>query len=447
MTTTMPENFPKIISDMLSALTDTFPEYAFMWQKWTMDEMLLSPEMNPDDKIRSLFDYCTTVYPARFFDIIYQNEEMFKLPSNETMFLPDVDFTIFFDCKDITQSTKQTLWKYLQLMLFTISGSINDKSNFGDAAKKFESIDQNDLHEKIVDTIKGMSEFFNTSESSVEKDLSGNNVDNNNSESGAKSTNIPDIFGLGDGVFNSDGGDVHEHLKGLFDGKIGSLAKDLAEDISKDFSSILGDDTSDIKTSKDILHRLMKNPAKISELVKTIGVKLTNKMDSGEVSQDELMKEAMGLIGKFKDMGDGNNQFGEIFKNISKMAGMPNIPKMPTNDNDMDLTMGGPVFKKPSNHGSMRDKLKARLIQKQQAMQNIIPEQVKSPVVSSSDVLNQNSSESNGYNIRSTGVSNNYVFSLDDSDKQLTSGIEDRISDEGEQLKPKKKNNKKKKNK
>ena len=32
-----------------------------------------------------------------------------------------------------------------------------------------------------------------------------------------------------------------EHLKGMFDGKIGTLAKELAEEISGDFQNILGD--------------------------------------------------------------------------------------------------------------------------------------------------------------------------------------------------------------
>ena len=62
---------------------------------------------------QNLFDYCKTVYPERFFDILYQNEEVFTNDSN-TCFLPQIDFAqLYFDTTSV--QTKETLWKYLQL--------------------------------------------------------------------------------------------------------------------------------------------------------------------------------------------------------------------------------------------------------------------------------------------------------------------------------------------
>ena len=61
----------------------------------------------------------------------------------------------------------------------------------------------------------------------------------------------------------------------------------------------------------------MKNPKKMMGLIKTIGEKIKTKMDSGDISKDELMGEASELLSKMKEMG-GGKQFNSILK---KMAG------------------------------------------------------------------------------------------------------------------------------
>jgi hypothetical protein len=48
-------------------------------------------------------------------------------------------------------------------------------------------------------------------------------------------------------------------------------------------------------------------------------------MKSGDISQDELMKEATEWMGKMKGMG-GNEEFGDLFKNLAKnMGGLSHI--------------------------------------------------------------------------------------------------------------------------
>ena len=110
---------------------------------------------------------------------------------------------------------------------------------------------------------------------------------------------------------------IHEHLKGLFDGKIGKLAKEMAEEISEDMSDLFGEEKNNIKSSQDVLKNMMKNPKKMMDLVKLIGDKLKSKMDSGEISQEEIMKEASELIGKMKGGGgDGGGEENDLFKNL-----------------------------------------------------------------------------------------------------------------------------------
>ena len=57
-----------------------------------------------------------------------------------------------------------------------------------------------------------------------------------------------------------DASGIHEHLKELFDGKIGKLAKELAEEMSGDFMNMFGQEGSEMKNTQDIFKSLMKNP-------------------------------------------------------------------------------------------------------------------------------------------------------------------------------------------
>ena len=47
-----------------------------------------------------------------------------------------------------------------------------------------------------------------------------------------------------------------------------------------------------------------------------IGDKIKNKMDSGDISKDELMGEASELLNKMKEMG-GTEQFNDIMKKFA----------------------------------------------------------------------------------------------------------------------------------
>lgn len=161
--------------------------------------------------------------------------------------------------------------------------------------------------------MNGISQFFNT-DSAPNNDAEG--------EEGSSSENMN--MGGPESFYMPNHAEMHEHLKGLFDGKIGKLATEMAEEISKDMKGIFGDDDqSDIQTTQDVVKKLMKNPKKMMELVKLVGNKLKNKMDSGEISQDEIMKEAGDIFGKMKG-SMGNKDLTEMFKNMASQMGMKN---------------------------------------------------------------------------------------------------------------------------
>jgi hypothetical protein len=65
---------------------------------------------------------------------------------------------------------------------------------------------------------------------------------------------------------------------------------------------------------------MMRNPKKIMDIVKKIGTKLDDKMKSGSISQEELMKEAGEMMSKMKG-GAGGKEFQDMMKNMMKTMG------------------------------------------------------------------------------------------------------------------------------
>tara|TARA_Y100000992_G_scaffold301529_1_gene272657 strand:- start:188 stop:1426 length:1239 start_codon:yes stop_codon:yes gene_type:complete len=267
------DKFSKIIIDFTKDVLNTFPEFAD-----DLDEHLTNIITYTDDEeltsTNYLFNYCKSIYPEKFFDILYQNSELFD--NEEPLYLlPGIDFNYIWS-SDISDKTRETIWKYLQLLLFTLVSDIDDEKSFGDTAKLFEAINNDEFKTKLEDTIKDMHNIFNSS------DISGN-----------EGMNIP----------NAD--EMHEHITGMLDGKLGRLAREIAEETAGELDLDLSEDSN----INDVYEKLFKNPSKLMGLVKNVGSKLDTKLKSGDIKESELMAEATELMKKMKDMpGMGNMQ-------------------------------------------------------------------------------------------------------------------------------------------
>lgn len=438
--TTIPQNFRSIVNDFLRDLTATYPDYSYLWSKWIDEDVT-------DDDLYSLFEYCTKVYPERFFDILYQNEEMFNEENTtNTYFLPNVSFRHLFNDKGISENTKKTMWKYLQLMLFTIVENVKDKSKFGDTMNLFEGIDEKELQSKLEETMSGITDFFknfgNAQEgngSSAETDTATNestpedgankfqegfkNMFNNMSNSEEFKKSFPE------GMPMPNLENLQEHLRTLFDGKIGKLAKEMAEEIADEFKDIIGDDTKDMKNPQDIIKKLMKNPTKMMDLIKKVGGKLDSKMKNGEFSREELMKEAADLLSKMKEMGK-QDEFNEMMKNMAKnMGGLGKNARIDTS-----------ILEKITKNAETKDRLskssEARKQKKQEDMAREL-EQLKQRVKEQEQAI---------YSLSQKGDSNNFVFRLEGAETQEKSFIHPDLIAEmnSTETKPKSKPGKKK---
>jgi hypothetical protein len=343
----VPSDFIKLLVDFTRDLSITFPEYTHLWRQWTTFDI-------PDVEVRNVFEYCLAILPERFFDVLYQNDDIFKVDSEiNTMFLPGVDFKMLYNSENVSENTKKSIWKYLQVILLSAINSVKNKADFGDTMNIFDSVSEGDLQEKLKETLDGISDFFKSAglgEEDGESNANGSSDEPGfpDPETFAKSFNFENM--------SQNAEDLHGHLKGLFDGKIGSLAKEMAEEISKDLGSLLGEDGENITSTQDLLKKMIRNPKKLMDLMKSVSNKLSDKMKNGDISQDELMKEATEWMEKMKDMG-GNDQFGDLFKNLAKnMGGLGKNTKLDMNA--MTRMLG---------KQSTRERMRAKLEKKKEA--------------------------------------------------------------------------------
>jgi len=304
----VPDEFTKVIKDFVGDLKTTFPEYLPLINKWWKDKSQFNYIENEEERnaailkseqscVSLLFAFCQKKFPPRFFDILYQNPDMFNPDSEiDTEFLPHIHFKNLWQF-EITEKTRETIWKYLQLILFSIIGTVENKDAFGDTAKLFEAINEDEFKSKLEETLSHMQGLF---------DVSGNLGENteNLDEEG---------FNMG-GLPNAE--NIHEHITGMLDGKLGQLAKEIAEETACNLNM----DMENVTDMKDIFQNLIKNPNKLMGLVKTVGDKLDSRIKSGEIKESELISEATEMMNKMKNMPG----MGNIQSLLSKM-GMGNL--------------------------------------------------------------------------------------------------------------------------
>lgn len=319
----IPDEFKKVIFEFLSDISNTFPEY-----KSTLSLFLDSngvnistSESDTQKVVQILYEYCSKVYPERFFDILYKNDKIFdkNVSASEnvnvnTYFLPNIDFSVLWNTEGISNTTRETIWKYLQLILVTIITNIDDRKSFGDAVNLFEAINEDELRNKLEETIQQMYNVFE-GQCQNEHQSQDTTAQQSESEPGSKEFNFFDWAknmnknGEENGEPNANAESIHDHISQILNGKIGKLAKEIAEETAKDvdFNMEFGGENGENVDFKNVFQKMFKNPGKLMSLVKSVGSKLDEKFKSGEIKESELMQEASDLLSKMKGMPGMNN--------------------------------------------------------------------------------------------------------------------------------------------
>lgn len=325
----IPAEFRKIIIDMTKDILGSFPEQEQNLQQ-DLKNLVFGVDMDSKAQEASLahvFDYCRTFYPVKFFDILYQNDSVFE--NDECEFLPGINFKTLWN-ENISDKTRETIWKYLQLVLFTIVSSISETDKvddtFGDTAKLFEAVNEKDFKAKLEETIAQMQKLFGEVNSGADGDADANGADANGADAdgNSKKTNGINLDDL------PNPSDIHDHVTNMMNGKLGKLAREIAEETAADLN-INADKPESIG---DVFKGLIHNPTKLMGLVKKVGNKLDEKIKTGDMKESELLEEASELIKKMKNMpgmGDIQSMLSKMGMNMGKGSGKVNVDAMQTN--------------------------------------------------------------------------------------------------------------------
>ena len=360
--------FKKIIVDFTKDILTTFPEYESKLNEH-LKNLLDGIDDAEQTSLYFVYNHCKQVYPERFFEILYQNQELFvdKVKYSTTEFLPGIHFSELWD-EYITDKTRDTIWKYIQLVLFTVVSTISDGASFGDTAKLFEAIDEDEFKSKLGETIEQMHNLFGNSACGREGAARGNSAGGSAPSPPTTSTegnSAGDSSAEGSGGFAHNVGDlpnpqdIHDHVAGMLDGKLGKLAKEIAAETAADLNM----DMENAGSVNDVFKQLFKNPTKLMGLVKSVGSKLDEKLKSGDISETELLKEASEMVQKMKDMPGMDN----LQSMMSKMGmGMPSGSKMNMGAMQSHLNRN---MKASQQKDRMRSKLEAKRQAQAQAQQ------------------------------------------------------------------------------
>ena len=438
----VPEEFKKVMTDFINDFTTTFPEYSdklkdnFVVVSVNTDGNVIEEEIMDESRVKILYEYSKTVYPVRFFDILYKNAEIFNknndkkddnsnsLSSVNVNFLPDIDFREVWNTPDISSNTRDTIWKYLQLILFSIITNISDRDSFGDTAKLFEAINEDELKNKLEETIKNMQDLFMGKDHGGDSGNSKGSGDGSTSNPGSSGDGIdmkefekfaeqfknfsPESMGIdmskfpgfpnfaefnnANGTNNASNGEagessssssenkqsnempnpetIHEHISKLLNGKIGALAKEIAEETAKDFDLGIDMENSENINMSNVFQKLFKNPGKLMSMVKNVGAKLDDKFKKGDIKESELMKEASDLLSNMKNMpgmGDLTSMLSKM--GMSGLGGLGGLAGLGGKGGKINMGALQSHLQQNMKNAKMKERMQTKLQQKQQQAQ------------------------------------------------------------------------------
>ena len=93
------EELKTILTEFCNDIKNTFPEKKEIVDNYNIDELV---------------EYCKKFFTQRTLEIVYKNDKIFT--DKEIYFLPNIDFNELWN-SNISDETKETIWKYLQLIL------------------------------------------------------------------------------------------------------------------------------------------------------------------------------------------------------------------------------------------------------------------------------------------------------------------------------------------
>ena len=277
-----------LFKSFITDISKVFPEH-----KETIDNnyssVLELDEIIIDDN-EIIFEFLNNI-DKNSNDISNKNSDIF---TDELFLIKDISMKSIWE-SDISEKTKQNIWKYLQAFcVINISRNSNDKIN--EVLKSIES------NEKVTDkkTVKEIKKLKKMNEN-LKKDVEDNNEEN------SKDKSIEEL------VDNTS---------------IGNLAKEITEDLG--FSEDGEPDISEIMKPENMMNMFQKINSTLSQKIENKELDMNNLFGeaSGLMNNNDIMKGMMGMMG---NMGSNNSEGMPDLSGVMNMFQNMNQPKQQSN--------------------------------------------------------------------------------------------------------------------
>jgi hypothetical protein len=264
-------DFEKVMTDLAADLIYTFPEYTPLINKWSY--------MSTD----CMQSFChKKISPHR--DAIMTKQSSLFLTA-DTEFLPNIHFKNLWQC-DVSDETREALWKYLQLLY---------------------------IHSFSSQTDEAVNKVMNVLQEPQMKEALSQLMENSIKES-AKQTDKTKQATKPEKEKNEEATD---YFSTMLNGNLGKLAREITEENADSLESLGLNDFSFSETDNetDIFAKLMSDPSKLFGMVKNVGEKMEAKLNSGELNRTDMMNEAQQLM---THGFPGMEQFQSMFNQFAK---------------------------------------------------------------------------------------------------------------------------------
>jgi hypothetical protein len=255
----MSESASKLFKSLINDVINVFPEYEKRLMKYYSST--LESEDNDDPKLKEFLENIEEITD----NIIEKDINVFN---EDPVILQNVSFKLIWN-SDISDNTKNSLWKYLQSFCIINIQNKSGKDKIQEVLKKIES------NEKVKDkeTVKNMKKIQKLNEHFDINEIKG--VIENNPETVEKGMNEMDE------MFSNTG--------------IGKLAKEITEELDIENMVNSGGGIQDLFSGGNI-----------ANIMQTISSKMEDNKDT--LNSDDLMKEATNICGSMQ----GNPLFSSL---------------------------------------------------------------------------------------------------------------------------------------
>jgi hypothetical protein len=256
------------------------------------------------------------------------------------------------------------------MILFMIMKTVKTSSAFGETEDLFAGVNEKELQEQMKITLENLAEFFQKSdEESSSSSMGGQEPSAEEGGSGEKmgENERPQGKGPKTGLGEMpDIDEINDHLKNLMGGKIGKFAEEIMAEYNKDLEDVIGD-IQNVKSVKDVVGHMFKNSKKMKDLLGKIQNKFKAKMDSGEISKEDVMKETKEIFGKLKGMKKGKEMNQYMKSMMATMGGLGGMGAGLGKNTKIDMAAMERMIKKEEMAERLRAKAEANRKEKELA--------------------------------------------------------------------------------